>query len=227
MKKTGFGEFITQYVNGINPGMPIFTKDTAREVAVHFGTSTEQAKKVVNVTLKRLVDCRNNQLMRFDKGIYYRPKMTAFGPSKLNPMQVFTEAYIKKGMNVFGYETGPSLLNQIGLTTQIPKYRYFATNKCHRYGDHIDAKLKVVLRRPLMNINLETKPYLQLLDVLENKDKTPIDVENAPERLGKFVVQNDINFKKLIAYAKKFYSKEVVWHVAELAASMLNEATLR
>ena len=227
MKQTGYGEFITEYVSGITHGRPIFTEDAAREVAVHFGTSTEQAKKVVNVTLKRLVDQGNNQLIRFDKGIYYRPKMTAFGLSKLNPMQVFIETYIKKGINIFGYETGPSLFNQIGLTTQIPKYRYFAANRCQRYGDHVDTKLKVVLRRPLSNVNAETRPYLQLLDALENKDKTPMDVENAQEILSGFAVQNNLDFKKLIAYAKKYYNKEVVWQVAELAASMENEPARR
>ena len=227
MKHTGYSEFITKYVKRRALGAPIFTEDTAKEVAKQFGTSTEQAKKVVNVTLKRLVDQGNNQLLRFDKGIYYRRKMTAFGPSKLNPMQVFVETYIKKGMNVFGYETGPSLLNQMGLTTQIPKYRYFATNRCQRYGDHVDTKLKVVLRRPLMNVTAETRAYLQLLDALENKDKTPIDVENAQERLARFAVQNSIDFKKLIAYAKKYYRREVVWQVAELAASMENDFALR
>ena len=203
--------------------MAIFTEDTAKEVAVRFGTSTEQAKKVVNVTLKRLADRKNNLLIRFDKGIYYRPKMTAFGPSKLNPMQVFIETYIKKGMNVFGYETGPSLLNQMSLTTQIPKYRYFATNRCQRYGDHVDTKLKVVLRRPLMNVSAETRPYLQLLDAIDNKDRTPIDAVHAQERLAKFVIQNNLDFKKLIAYGKRYYNKEVVWQIAELAAGMENE----
>ena len=227
MKRTGYSEYLIEYVNRTIPGVPIFSEDTAREVAVHFGISTEQAKKTVNVTLKRLADREDSQLIRFDKGIYYRPKMTAFGPSKLNPMQIFIKTYIKKGMNVFGYETGPSLLNQIGLTTQIPKYRYFATNLCQRYGDHVDTKLKVVVRRPLMNINAETRPYLQLLDALENKDKTPIDVENAQQRLAKFAVQYHLDFKKLIAFAKKYYSKEVVWQVAELAASMENEPALR
>lgn len=227
MKHTGYGKFITEYIKRINPGTPIFTEDTAKEVAERFGTSTEQAKKVVNVTLKRIVDRGNNLLIRFDKGVYYRPKMTAFGPSKLNPMQVFIETYIKKGMDICGYETGPSLLNQMGLTTQIPKYRYFATNRCQRYGDHVDTKLKVVLRRPLMNVNAETRPYLQLLDALENRDKTPIDVDNAQERLVEFAVQNNLDFKKLIAYAKKYYNKEVVWRVAELAASIENEPALR
>ena len=227
MKQTGYSEFIIEYVNKTTPGLPIFTEDTARDVAVHFGTSTEQAKKVVNVTLKRLADRENNRLIRFDKGIYYRPKMTVFGPSKLNPMQIFIETYIRKGTNILGYETGPSLLNQMGMTTQIPRYRYFATNRCQRYGDHFDTRLKVVLRRPLMNINAETRPYLQLLDALENKDKTPIDVENAQERLAGFAAQNNLDFKKLIAYAKKYYNREVVWQVAELAASMENEPALR
>ncbi len=227
MKQTGYSEFIIEYVNKATPGVAIYTEDTARAVATHFGTSVEQAKKVVNVTLKRLMDRENNLLIRFDKGIYYKPKMTAFGPSKLNPMQVFIETYIKKGMKVFGYETGPSLLNQMGLTTQIPKYRYFATNRCQRYGDHVDTKLKVILRRPLMNVNEETRPYLQLLDAIENKDRTPVDVENAQGRLAKFVVQNNLDFKKLIAYARRYYSKEVVWQIAELAVSMENEPALR
>ncbi len=227
MKHTGYSKFINEYINRIDPGIPIYTENAAEEVAARFGISIEQAKKVVNVTLKRLADMDNNQLIRFNKGIYYKPKMTAFGPSKLNPMQVFVETYIKKGMNIIGYETGPSLLNQMGITTQIPKYRYFAANRCQRYGDNVDTKLKVVLRRPLMNVNAETKPYLQLLDALENKDNTPIDIENMQERLAGFVVQNNLDFKKLIAYAKKYYKKEVVWQVAELAASMENELAHR
>jgi hypothetical protein len=225
MKQIGYGKFITEYVNRTTPGTPIYTEDTAREVTRCFGTNTEQAKKVVNVTLKRLADQENTKLIRFGKGIYYKPKITVFGPTKLNPMQVFIESYIKKGIQIFGYETGPSLLNQLGITTQVPKYRYFATNRYQRYGDRIDTNLKVVLRRAQMNVTVQTRPYLQLLDALENKDKTPIDIENANERLSGFAIQNNLDFQKLIAYAKKYYNKQVVWQVAELAVSMENELT--
>lgn len=221
MHYAGYGKFITKYVDKVAAGVPIYTEDTAKVVAMHFSTDPEQARKVVNVTFKRLIGCNEvTELIRFQKGIYYKPKKTAFGRSLLNPMQIVMENYVRKGNNEFGYETGASLLNKLGLTTQIPKYRYFATNRCNRYGDNVDEKLKIVLRKPVTVVNATNRAYLQILDALQNKDKTTIDAVDAQERLTNFVEQNNLDFRKLIAFAQKYYGREVILRVAELAAGI-------
>jgi hypothetical protein len=221
MQYAGYGKFITEYINQANPGVPIYTTDMVKEVVERFNTDEPQARRVVNVTLKRLADGNDvADLQRFEKGIYYKPKKTAFGVSLLNPLQIAIDNYAKKADEEFGYETGPSFLNRLGLTTQIPKYRYFATNKCDRYGDNLNEKLKIVLRRPVISVTSGNRGYLQLLDVLQNKDKTPIDVVDAQKRLTIFIEQNNLDFRKLIAFAYKCYSREVTLRVAELAAEI-------
>lgn len=221
MRQAGYGKFITEYIKKMAPGVPIYTEDAAKEIVAHFYTTPDQARKVVNVTLKRMADGNEQiKLIRYQKGIYYRPKVTAFGISLLNPMQVVIESYVKKGKDEFGYETGPSLVNKLGLTTQIPKYRYYATNRCHRYGDNVDEKRKVVFRSPVIAVSAENRPYLQLLDILQNKDNTPIDAADAQRRMENYIEQNNIDFRKLIALAQKHYGRKVTLRVAELAAGI-------
>ncbi len=221
MRQAGYGKFIIEYIQQIAPGVPIYTEDATREIVTHFNTTPDQARKVVNVNFKRLADGNDHMdFKRYQKGVYYKPKVTVFGVALLNPMQVVIDNYVKKGKDEFGYETGPSLINKLGLTTQIPKYRFYATNRCNRYGDNMDDKLKVVFRSPVIAVNNENRPYLQLLDILQNKDKTPIDAADAQKRLINFIEQNNLDFRKLIALAQKHYGKEVTLRVAELAAGI-------
>ncbi len=65
----------------------------------------------------------------FRKGAYYKHKTTIFWKTPVNPAQFVTKTYIKRNNEVVGYETGASLLQKMGLTTQLPKYRYIATNR--------------------------------------------------------------------------------------------------
>ena len=221
MQYAGYGKFITEYINQVNPGVPIYTTDMVKEVVERFNTEEPQARKVVNVTLKRLADGNDvADLQRFEKGIYYKPKKTAFGVSLLNPLQIVIDNYVKKADEEFGYETGPSFLNRLGLTTQIPKYRYFATNKCDRYGDNLNEKLKVILRKPAATVTKYNRAYLQILDAVQNRDKTPIDVIDFSERLTTFIENNNLDYRKIIVYAQKYYGREVILRLAELAVSM-------
>jgi hypothetical protein len=66
-------------------------------------------------------------------------------------------------------------LNKIGLTTQIVKYKYYATNVFKQNGSRVDKKLNILIRKPIVMVTDENHRYLQILDVIENKDKSPID----------------------------------------------------
>ena len=92
-------------------------------------------------------------------------------------MELTTKMYLTNGNDITGYETGPSLLQKIGLTTQIPKYRYIATIK--------------------YNHNL----YLHLIDAIENKDKVNIDSSNSAKILDDYIIRNKIDYERLIAIA--------------------------
>ena len=77
--------------------------------------------------LKKLVD--KGEIKRFDVGLYYFPKKMFFGDSLLDPRKVVERRFITDGSDVYGYISGVSLLNQTGLSTQVPNLIELVTNK--------------------------------------------------------------------------------------------------
>lgn len=220
MEQIGYGQYIAENILHLPFGVPIYTEDMARGLAKQFDIDMKKAKGLVNVNLKRLAD--NNDLKRYQKGIYYKAKITPFGKAKLNPAYVIRDIYLNKNGVVIGYETGATFLNQIGLTTQIAKYKYCATNAFKQNGSRIDEKLKVVIRKPPVKVTEQNYQYLQLLDAIENKDKIPIDVHHPEKIILNYIRKNQLDFIKLVAYAGKFYRKEILLCIGKIAASELS-----
>jgi len=174
-----------------------------------FNIDITQAKKIANVNLKRIAD--HQDLERFQKGIYYKAQLTLFGKTKLNPISVAIRTYVVNPNNeIIGYETGPSFLNKIGLTTQIAKNKYFATNLYQRNGSRVDKNLNVVIRKPPIKVTTDNYKYLQLLDAIENKDNTVIDAINPEKVIFNYIKKSNLDFMKLIVLASKYYKKEVL-----------------
>lgn len=207
-------DFITELINELPAGVPIFTTDIVNQVIQKFGIEHKQAKGIVNTNLNRL----NGKLIEhFRKGIYYKPKVTAFGKSALNPDQVVRKMFLKpKDNEVVGYETGASLLHQLGITTQMPKYRFIATNVVNHKGKQVIEELKVVLRKPHLPITADNYLYLQVLDVLENKDRVVFDAVQPDELINKFIVNHQLDYGKLLGMAMH-YTKEVVLRLGKVA----------
>lgn len=212
VKGKKYVEFITEYINQLPYGTPIFTGDVVENVIKEFGLEEEQARGIVNTNLNRL---NGGILNNFKKGIYYKPKATAFGKSRLNPDQVVKKLYVAPRENVrVGYETGVSLLHRLGLTTQLPRYQYIATNATS--NTRVVKDLHVVLRKPRTEINAENYLYLQLLDILENKDRAVLDVPNPQDVINKFIEINNLDYGKLLGYANK-YAKGVLFRLGRVA----------
>lgn len=209
-----FGKFIVSIIDKIPLGTPIFTDEVTEIMVNEFKIQQNRAKKIVNTNLNRL---NGTVIENFRKGIYYKPKVTAFGKSALNPTQVILKKYLKHGEDVVGYETGASLILKLGLSTQVPKYQYIATNLIGHRGNKVDDGLKVVLRIPKMIVTKENFKYLQVLDAVENRDNVIIDSTNPIEILNEYIVKNQLDFGKLIAIAMQKYKKEVFLRVAKIA----------
>lgn len=153
----------------------------------------------------------------YKRGIYYKPKVTAFGKARLNPVQVITKMYVKDGNKIIGYETEASLLQRLGLTTQIPKYRFIATNRCNKKGSKVIEDLKLVIRNPKIYVTNDNVLHLQLIDAVENKDKVKIDAENQNLILNNYIVKNNLDYGKLVALVAKHYSNDVMKRIINLA----------
>lgn len=73
-------------------------------------------------TLSRLT--RNGTLERLSKGLYYRPRSTAFGPSRPDPTAIRRLAGKTKAI----YPSGLAAANLLGFSTQAPRRSELATS---------------------------------------------------------------------------------------------------
>jgi len=219
MNRAGYKQYIAEYVIRLPFNTPIYTEDVALDLAGHFNITIDHAKTLVNVNLPRIAEIYD--LMRYQKGIYYKAQNTPFGKTKLNPALITRDRFTKKNGVTTGYETGASFLNQIGLTTQIPKYKKYATNAYKYKGNKTDKKLKVVIQKPRVAITEDNYLYLQLLDVIANKEKLAFDALHPETIILNYIKDNKLDFRKLVGYAGIHYSKKTQKKLGEIAAAGL------
>lgn len=211
---TNYAEYITNIINTIPDGSPIFTNEITNTLVRELNIEFNRARKIVNTNLNRL---KGTSIENFRKGIYYRPKVTVFGKTPLNPTQIILKKYVTQQNEIVGYETGASFLQKVGLATQIPKYHYIVSNAVNHRGNKVDNELKVVLRKPKVRIDTKNFKYLQVLDAVENKDRIPVDAKCPFKILNDFIEKNSLDFGKLVAIADKEYPKEVLIRLVKLA----------
>jgi len=217
MKRIGYKQFITEYISSLPYNVPIYTKDVARKLANHFVIGLEQAKTLVNVNLPRIAE--THDLVRYQKGFYFKAQNTPFGKTKLNPALINRDLYTRKDGGITGYETGASFLNQIGLTTQISKYKKYATNVFKQYGCRVNKRRMVIIQKPPALITADNYLYLQLLDAIANKDKVTFDARQPKKIILDYIHDKNLDFEKLVGYAGKYYNKKTQLRISEIVAA--------
>lgn len=209
-------EFISNFLCGISVGMPIYTKQIAYEMSKEYNLTKKDAAAATAVALKRIIDGRKiPELRLYQKGIYYKTKITPFGEIGINKEQLIADKYI---LPHIGYETGLAIINRLGLTTQICNERMIATNlakDCVR----TDKKLGVIIRPPKTQITSQNKKYLQLLDALEMMDRTPINEDEPYSIIAHYIQNEGMHYGKLLAYADSYYNKKTILHLAHTASA--------
>ena len=152
------------------------------------------------------------------KGIYYIPKTNIFGEVPLANSKIIQYKYlVDKFGNVKGYITGANLFNKVGLTTQVPNIIDIVTNECKNNNKYANKYLNVIIRKPKIEINNENYKYLQLIDLIENKDNIYVEVDDMDEIIYNFIQENDLDFEKILKYARETNSKAVIEKMVILA----------
>jgi hypothetical protein len=141
---------------------PIFLNDLTIE------GMTENA---VRQSVKRLVT--NGFLERFDNGIYYIPKQGGIlGKGYLDPLLVIMRKYIRNRSETYGYITGISFANALGLTTQTPAVIEVVTNREATNGRMVTVgNMKVRIKKPAVTVSDDNAELLQLLDGIGQVEK--------------------------------------------------------
>lgn len=206
--------YIVEQIKNTKPGVPIYTAALAELLAKEYSLDIQKANAATSVAMKRIFDGNMLENLRFyQRGIYYFTVKTPFGEMSINKELLIQHKYVLPDI---GYETGYNLLHRMGLTTQIPTQRVFATNKakdCVRE----DKSLGIFVKPPKTEITATNKIYLQFLDAVELMDKAPIDETDPYTLLARYIEKENIRFDHLLAFADKYYGKNTILQIAHIA----------
>ncbi len=215
-----YTEFICHGLSELQTGQPIYSSDIAAMFAAEYGLAQKEAAAATAVAFKRIMDDEVIPNLRFyQKGIYYLTAVTPFGEVGIDKERLIADKYLLPDI---GYETGYTMLHRIGLTSQLPKERWIATNKatdCVR----MDHKLGVMVRPPKTTVNKANKAYLQVLDVLDLMDKAPVDAEQPYILLANYIHQSGLKYEILLSLADRYYNKKTILQLAHTAGQGICE----
>lgn len=175
---------------------PIFFSD------LELGNRTKSA---LTQQLKTL--CNQGLLMKYDKGIYYIPKMTLLhttvGP---NADMVARYRYISRGDRIEGFYSGNSFANQLGITTQVPRIVEIVSNNTNSS----DRKVRIgnrffYVKKPVVQITNENIYVLQMLDLLKNLDAyLDYSYAEAKAKFADYISIHEIRKKDVDHYIRKY-----------------------
>lgn len=151
--------------------------------------------------LKKLTE--DGRLRRFDTGIYYIPKKSSFRfGSAVSIYDVIKKKYLTDNKGRCGYLSGMMFANQIGLTTQVPAVYEVYTNKATTdYRDTTLGDMRVILRRPYVEVNDENVSALQFLDLMkEVSDCAELEGKELTDRLLEYMKIKGLGFNTLEQY---------------------------
>ncbi len=153
----------------------------------------------------------NNELIQFDRGVYYIPKITFWGESSsLSLDAVIEKKYLKCKSDIYGVYGGIKLLNLFSATTQMASTIEVVTNKETTWRRKIKLKGRTfLLRKPryeITNSNYAEYMILQMYSDLEDNDR--ID-ENARTKIRRFCMDNGIHGRQLLNSALQFPKRTI------------------
>lgn len=169
---------------------PIFLNDLKIE---------ELSENAVRQSVKRLA--ANGFLERFDKGIYYIPKQDGLlGKSYLDPVLVIMRKYVRNEYETYGYVTGMTFANQIGLTTQMPAIIEIVTNREATNGRTVTVgNQRVRIKKAAVNISDNNADILQFFDCVGHAEKyTGLSMEETIEIMSGYVKEKGFTREQLV-----------------------------
>ena len=181
------------------------------------------SENAVRQSVKRLA--ASGFLERYDSGIYYIPKRGGIlGKSYLDPNIVIMRKYVQNKSDKYGYVTGLSFANELGLTTQMPAIIEVVTNREATNGRMVMVgNQKVRVKKSSVPISESNAELLQLLDAIGQAEKyTELTIKETIEKLIVYMRKKRFTQKQLseVSYiltgttAKKLIEWEMIYEFA-------------
>lgn len=180
---------------------PIFLKD------IRIG---RKSKTAIRKELSRAV--KDNRIIRRSQGVYYFKEEKEMA-DELSFNEIVTKKYIKDdygfpGLNldVYGYYSGQTFLNMIGISQQVPAVLEVTTNNTSCKRIYHSGKYRCMLRKGRTQIDHTNWKILQFLDMI-SMSLNDEEIKNNKKLLKSYITKYLINsnFHKYI----KLYSHRV------------------
>lgn len=160
------------------------------------------SENAIRQAIKRLAS--SGFLKHYDTGIYYIPKpLKLLGTSYLDPYVVIIRKYIKDNTGTYGYITGASFANQLGLTTQMPAVLEIVTNKEATKGRIVTIGGQTIrIKCSVLPITDSNASVLQFLDAISQAEKySELNKIEMVNRLKTYLKQCQFTQKQLLDVA--------------------------
>jgi len=175
---------------------PIILKDVKID-----GISYENIRQ----TFSRLV--KSGKLERYVQGVYYIPKVTPLGKSKIATKKIYERKYITDGKNIYGYYSGLTLMNAIGLTTQVPNtIEIITNNESSRRREILVGNQRLRLRRSRTKVTSKNAKILQLLELINTVDMSKLS-DNQKQNLIAYIRSQNIKLNDILPYINYYPDK--------------------
>jgi DNA-binding Lrp family transcriptional regulator len=177
------------------PGKPIFTED-AESLGLSAGNLRQQFKKLVDA----------GELSRFEPGVYFLPDPNhEYYPISSNMVAEYK--YITNGDEIYGYYSGYTFANQLGLCLQVPYKEEIVTNNTTAIAREVKVgKIPFYIRRAKVAVTKENRNVLQLLDFLKDVEEYTdyCCEEEAPDIIRRHILRNKILRADVDKYIENF-----------------------
>ena len=177
------------------PGKPIFTED-AEPLGLSAGNLRQQFKKLVDA----------GELSRFEPGVYFLPDPNhEYYPISSNMVAEYK--YITDGDEIYGYYSGYTFANQLGLCLQVPYKEEIVTNNTTAIAREVKVgKIPFYIRRAKVAVTKENHNVLQLLDLLKDVEEYTdyCCEEEAPDIIRRHILRNKILRAEVDKYIENF-----------------------
>lgn len=146
---------------------------------------------------------KEGTIKKISKGQFYKPTQTVFGELKPDYNELLRPYLYQKNKRI-AYETGTSLYNKLGLTTQIA-FTIKIASRGKKFSINRES-LKLITVKSYAEITEKNYETLGLLDAFKDIKKIPdCSVNQATKRLSAIINQLDKKQKELlIKYALKY-----------------------
>lgn len=192
--------FIERLSKKFNSDEPIFTEDIIKLFSDY---SRAQIFRYIEKAKE------NKEIVQFDKGIYYIPRVTFWGGlSTIAADDIVAKRYLRNDKRIYGVYSGIKLLNNFSVTTQMPAViEVVSNNETMRRREIELSGRKFVLRKSRCEINAgnyAAYTILQLFNDFDNRDELN---DSSRRRLLEFIKKQNVTQEQLFRMSANFPAK--------------------